>query len=40
MEKQEKDKEKMAEEELEENETERMGFPEDIDLKKFLGCGG
>ena len=26
--------------EVKEEEKEQTGFPEDVDFKKFLGCGG
>ncbi len=34
------EKQKAQSEENNENENEDGGFPENIDFKKFLGCGG
>ncbi len=36
------EKKKKQEESMKESESkeERGGFPEDVDFKKFLGCGG
>ena len=38
--KKDKESEKEREEEFSKEENDQLGLPQDIDFKKFLGCGG